>query len=436
MPETVRIDLAGPITAYPMWPGDVTAQDIKAQLQAAGGAPVELHINSPGGYCFEGMAICNALLEYKGQKTAVIDGYCASAATMVALGCDAVRMHELSIFMIHEAASFGGGGFASDYEAEADRLRKLNARLVSLYTAKTGKSAEEIVAWMAAETWFSPAEAKAAGFIDEVIALPGSATAVAYAPVFGRVLNSYRNVPAALMRSSAPTAPARPLPKTPVALAQTPVAATPKRTPMERKTLLANLLGALALASDMAQAAADSPDAELAEMGRQVLDTNRLPACVHLVQPIAQKDSAEPTNYAETQRVYNGAVKVLGSQSPLGALDALKAKADKGGFGAAATLDAELITIKAEAVRDNKLTPAECDAYAAQVKAGQRSVADYKAFVQLAVKPLPKMSSTQIEGATDTGEAAADDDGFAGSLDTDIDTAINAYRHAPPKKGA
>lgn len=180
---------------------------------------------------------------------------------------------------------------------------------------------------------------------------------------------------------------------------------------MERKILLANLLGALALASDMAQAAADSSDAELAEMGRQVLDSNRLPACVHLVQPIAQKDSAEPTNYAETQRVYNGAVKVLGSQSPLGALDALKAKADNGSFGAVATLDAELITIKAEAVRDNKLTPAECDAYAAQVKSGARSVDDYRAFVKLAVKPLAKMSSAQIEGVTaSTTDAAHPDD--------------------------
>lgn len=432
MPELVRIDLAGPITAYPMWPEDVSARDIVAKLAQAGGALVEVHINSPGGDAFEGMAICNALRSYKGETSCVIDGLCASAATMAALGCGKVRMHEMAFFMVHEASSFAGG-FADDLEDAAALLRKINARLNALYVAKTGKSSEEVAAWMAATTWFTPAEAKEAGFVDEVLASPVSPTAYA---AFGRVLNSYRNVPAALMRSSAPAAPARPLPKTPVALAQTPVAAPPKRTPMERKTLLANLLGALALASDMAQAAADSPDAELAEMGRQVLDTNRLPACVHLVQPIAQKDSAEPTNYAETQRVYNGAVKVLGSQSPLGALDALKAKADKGGFGAAATLDAELITIKAEAVRDNKLTPAECDAYAAQVKAGQRSVADYKAFVQLAVKPLPKMSSTQIEGATDTGEAAADDDGFAGSLDTDIDTAINAYRHAPPKKGA
>ncbi|TXH44771.1 MAG: Clp protease ClpP [Desulfurellales bacterium] len=407
MPELVRIDLAGPITAYPMWPEDVSARDIVAKLAQAGGAPVEVHINSPGGDAYEGMAICNALRSYKGDTSCVIDGLCASAATMAALGCGKVRMHEMAFFMIHEAASFAGG-FAEDLESVASWLRKINARLTALYVAKTGKSEAEIAAWMAAETWFPPAEAKAAGFVDEVITAPVAPTAYA---AFGRVLNSYRNVPAALTRASAPAATARPLPKLPVALAQTPVAATPKRTPMERKTLLANLLGALALASDMAQAAADSPDPELSEMGRQVLDSNRLPACVHLVQPIAQKDSTEPTNYAEAQRVYNGAVKVLGSQSPLGALDALKAKADNGSFGAVATLDAELITIKAEAVRDNKLTPAECDAYAAQVKSGARSVDDYRAFVKLAVKPLAKMSGTQIEGATaSTTEAAHPDD--------------------------
>lgn len=400
-----------------MWPEDVSARDIVAKLAQAGGAPVEVHINSPGGDAFEGMAICNALRSYKGETLCVIDGLCASAATMAALGCGKVRMHEMAFFMIHEASSFAGG-FADDLEAEADRLRKINARLTALYVAKTGKSEAEIAAWMQAETWFPPAEAKTAGFVDEVITAPVAPTAYA---AFGRVLNSYRNVPAALARAATAPAPRRSLSTpAPVALAQTPVAATPKRTPMERKILLANLLGALALASDMAQAAADSSDAELAEMGRQVLDTNRLPACVHLVQPIAQKDSAEPTNYAETQRVYNGAVKVLGSQSPLGALDALKAKADNGSFGAVATLDAELITIKAEAVRDNKLTPAECDAYAAQVKSGARSVDDYRAFVKLAVKPLAKMSSAQIEGVTAsmTDAAHPDDAEFVAQFET------------------
>lgn len=413
-----------------MWPEDVSARDIVAKLQQAGGAPVELHINSPGGDAFEGMAICNALRSYKGATTCVIDGLCASAATMAALGCGKVRMHEMAFFMVHEASSFAGG-FADDLEDEAARLRKINERLISLYVAKTGKSADEIAALMAAETWMPPAEAKALGFVDEVIAAPVSATAYA---AFGRVWNAYRNVPATLRAASASARP-RITPPAPVALAQKPSAATQTRTPMERKTLLANLLGALSLASDMAQAAADSPDAELSELGRQVLDTNRLPACVHLVQPLAQKETAEPTNYAEAQRVYAGAVKVLGSQSPLGALDALKAKADKGALGAVASLDADLAAIKAQAVSANKLTPAECDAYAAQVKAGARSVDDYRAFVALAVKPLAKMSTTQIQGEHGTTGALDDDaDEFVESLD--IDNAINMYRHTPMKKGA
>ena len=43
-----------------------------------------------------------------------------------------------------------------------------SAVIAADYLRKTGATAEQVAAWMDAETWFTAAEAKAAGFVDEI----------------------------------------------------------------------------------------------------------------------------------------------------------------------------------------------------------------------------------------------------------------------------
>lgn len=64
---------------------------------------IELHINSKGGDAFEGMAIMNQLKQYdKGTKTAIVDGFCASAATLPLFAMDHVKAHQTSVFVFHK----------------------------------------------------------------------------------------------------------------------------------------------------------------------------------------------------------------------------------------------------------------------------------------------------------------------------------------------
>ena len=56
----------------------VGADMLLAALADAGGAPVHLHINSPGGDVFEARAMCAALVAYQGKVTAHVDGIAAS----------------------------------------------------------------------------------------------------------------------------------------------------------------------------------------------------------------------------------------------------------------------------------------------------------------------------------------------------------------------
>ena len=149
----------------PYW--GACATDLVAALTAAGGQPVELHINSPGGDAFEGRAMAAAIANYDGPVEACIDGVCASAATTVALAAKSVCMVEGSLFMIHNAWTLAYGDKA-DLRSTADLLEKVDGLIAGDYMRKTGCTLEQAQAWMNAETWFTPAEALAAGFIDEI----------------------------------------------------------------------------------------------------------------------------------------------------------------------------------------------------------------------------------------------------------------------------
>lgn len=409
---------------------EVSAKQVIDALARADGGPVEVHINCFGGEVFEGLAISNALRAYKGETVAVIDSVAASAATLVALGCGSVRMHEDSLFMIHESASLAMGT-ADDLDQQAALLRQLNEILIGAYERKTKAGKEQIAKWMADETWFPAAQAKELGFADEVI--PGRSKVSAAA--FGRFFAHYKRVPEAL-RGSVPAAPVAAAPPSINALAKPSETPTPKRKSptMDRKTIVANLAAGLALCTEMAQAAADSPDAELSELGRTCLADGALPACSKALQPLAQKDGAEPENLSEALRVYAAAASILGGKDGIvGKLDALKAKAESGHVSAAAALDARLAVIRAEAVKTVKLTPAECDAYEARVRKGERSVEDYQAFVKLAV---PAANGAESEPVTDGDpDVTSEDDDDGLDLSAEIAAATNRYRHTPLKGG-
>ena len=421
-----QINIYGPITSMPWTSEEVSSKQVIDALNRANGEPVEVHINCFGGEVFEGIAIANALRSYKGKTTAVIDSVAASAATVVALGCESVRMHEDSLFMIHEAASLAMGT-ADDLDQQAALLRQINDILAGAYERKTKAGKEQIAKWMADETWFPAAQAKELGFADEVI--PGRSKASAAA--FGRFFAHYKRVPEALRIAAQPAAQV----PTPAinALAKPSAANTPKRPPMDRKTLIATMAGCLALAQETAQAMADSSDSELSEAGRTCLADGALPACSKALQPLAQKDGAEPTNLSEALRVFAAASKLLGGPDGIvGKLDALKAKADTGGVSAEAARDARLAIIRAEAVKGLKLTPAKCDQYEASVRKGERSVEDYAAFVKAALPAAAGASPEQVEeGDPEAGVLDPEDD-----ISDEIANAMNTYRHTPLKRGA
>ncbi|HEY1181679.1 MAG TPA: head maturation protease, ClpP-related [Rhodocyclaceae bacterium] len=183
----------------------VSALSVIDAVTRAGDAEVlHVYINSPGGDVFEGRAIMAALARFTGKTIAHIDSLCASAATGIALSCNEVEMSDGAFFMIHNASGMAWGDKTALRET-ADLLEKVEGAIVADYTAKTGKDADQVVAWMEDETWFTAAEALEHGFIDRITAAPAKV---------GNVwnLSAYEKAPAAL------AAPAAAEPAPPVAV--------------------------------------------------------------------------------------------------------------------------------------------------------------------------------------------------------------------------
>ena len=128
---------------------------------------ITVHMNSLGGDVFEALAIYNKLKTCNAK--CIIEGVCGSAATLIACGCKSVTMCENSLYMVHDpAVELYALYTQEDLDKIKNSLEKVRDEVVNIYINRTGKSLEEIDNIMKAETWYSAAEAVAAGFADNI----------------------------------------------------------------------------------------------------------------------------------------------------------------------------------------------------------------------------------------------------------------------------
>lgn len=147
---------------------DIDAREIVTGIETAPrGALIDVFINSPGGSAYDGLAIYSALARH-GRVTAHVDGSAWSAASIVAMAGDTIRMAEAGSLMIHEPWALGVGN-ARELRKLADQLEGLSDQLVRLYHRRTGQSESQIRAWMAGETFFTSDEAKRCGFATSIV---------------------------------------------------------------------------------------------------------------------------------------------------------------------------------------------------------------------------------------------------------------------------
>ena len=148
------------------WDGNDSAT-LAEQINGLDTDEIEVHLNSPGGYAFDGVAIFNALRQHSATVRVVVDGLAASAASLIAMAGDEVIMATGSQLMIHNGSTMAYGT-AEDMRYVAGVLDKLSASMAEIYRVKAGGTADDWRAVMDAETWYTAEEAVTAGLADGV----------------------------------------------------------------------------------------------------------------------------------------------------------------------------------------------------------------------------------------------------------------------------
>lgn len=125
-------------------------------------------INSPGGDVQAGQEIYSILKDIKNPVTINVQSMAASAASMIAMAGDTVKMSPVALLMIHNASTCTSGDYR-DMQHTADVLQTVNTAIMQAYIAKTGKTEDELKDMMDRETWLTANQCIEHGFADEII---------------------------------------------------------------------------------------------------------------------------------------------------------------------------------------------------------------------------------------------------------------------------
>ena len=131
-------------------------------------AEITVRINSPGGDVFDGFAIYNLLAQHPAKINVKVDGWAASAASVIAMAGDTIEMAANALMMIHNPWTMAIGDSVS-MRKSADLLDQIKGSILTTYQAKTSMDEADIAALMDAETWFDAKGAVEAGLATAIV---------------------------------------------------------------------------------------------------------------------------------------------------------------------------------------------------------------------------------------------------------------------------
>jgi ATP-dependent protease ClpP protease subunit len=130
--------------------------------------PIWLHIQSPGGGLFAGLGVADQLAQIETPIYSVVEGYCASAATLISMACSKRFIRPSAFMLIHQLSNVKWG----TYEQFKDEMHLLDMAmevLTKFYTEHSKLKKGRIRKLLQRDSWFSAQESMANGFVDEIL---------------------------------------------------------------------------------------------------------------------------------------------------------------------------------------------------------------------------------------------------------------------------
>ena len=158
--------------------GDVTAQrchelveDLRATayMRARVGLtwPIHLHIQSGGGDLLPAFYVYDFIQGMGAPVVTHVDGFCASAATLIAMGGTRRLITPHSSFLVHQVRSQTAGR-VDDMSAELANIEGFEELVQDIYLQRTTLDASTLKEIMASERWLDAKCALNYGFVDEI----------------------------------------------------------------------------------------------------------------------------------------------------------------------------------------------------------------------------------------------------------------------------
>ncbi|MFD3687055.1 ATP-dependent Clp protease proteolytic subunit [Nocardiopsis sp. NPDC058631] len=154
---------------------DTSANDLMAQLitleQLDSERDIQMYINSPGGSFTSLMAIYDTMQFVRPDIQTVCIGQAASAAAILLAGGTAGKRGALpnARILIHQPATEGMHGQASDIEIQANEITRIRTQLETTLARHTGRTPEQVSKDIERDKILTAEEAKDYGIIDFVL---------------------------------------------------------------------------------------------------------------------------------------------------------------------------------------------------------------------------------------------------------------------------
>lgn len=146
---------------------DLDAGEFVQAVHAIDATALDLHINSPGGFVYDAVAMYEALQASPAEVSVHVDGLAGSAASFLAMAGDTVDVAKGGRFVIHDAQMIAVGSPADLREA-ADLGDAVSDDIAGYYADRAGGTVASWRTAMRATTTYNAQQSVDAGLADRV----------------------------------------------------------------------------------------------------------------------------------------------------------------------------------------------------------------------------------------------------------------------------
>jgi len=131
--------------------------------------PIRLHITSDGGSVFAAYRAINCIKSLSVEVHTIIDGFAASAATLISVCGDKRYINKYSNMLIHELRSSTSWNKMSELEDEIENLKHVMNQIKDIYVEHTSLTRTELSKLLKRDMEWDADKCLQAGLVDEIL---------------------------------------------------------------------------------------------------------------------------------------------------------------------------------------------------------------------------------------------------------------------------